>query len=133
MSLPGLTQVDWTLQWPFFPYTNTSPEVGGGSVLYYVICTLYNRINMFQIYKQATIQFSLYYVKFSVIKNTIILVIVVTDVRHTDPCVEVVLQVIVTVFVLVRVLAHAVPLPLDPREVISHFLHVLQVPNSVHG
>ena len=75
----------------------------------------------------------MYYIKFSIIKTSMILVIVITDVRHTDPCFEVVLRVIVTVVVPVRFLAHAVPLTLDPWELISYFLHVLQVPNSVHG
>ena len=59
------------------------------------------------------------------------LVIVITDVRHTDPCVEVILRVIVAVIVPVRVLAHAVPLPLDSREKFPHLFHVLQVPNSI--
>ena len=59
-----------------------------------------------------------HYIKFIFIAVTIGLIIVITDVRHTDPSVEVVLRVIVTVFVPVRVLAHAVPLALDPGEII---------------
>ena len=60
------------------------------------------------------------------------LVIIVLDVRHTDPRVEVVLRVIVTIVVPVCVPAHAVPLLLDSREMLSHFFHVLLVPDSGH-
>ena len=67
---------------------------------------MYIHINIFHIYKQATIQFSPRYIKLVFIKITANLVIVITDVQHTDPCIEVILWVIVTVVVPVCVLAH---------------------------
>ena len=86
---------------------------------------MYICIYISHIYKQSTIQTFLNSIKRIYFKFTANLVIVIADIRHTDPCVEVVLQVIVTVVVPVRVPAHAVPLLLDPGEVLSHFLHIL--------
>ena len=72
------------------------------------------------------------YIKLIYIMFTTNLFIIIADIQHTDPRVEVVLWVIITIVVPVRVIAHAVPLLLEPREMLSHLFHVLLVPNSVH-
>ena len=58
-----------------------------------------------------------------------VLIFIITYIRHTDPCVKVVLWVAVTGVVTVRVLALAVLLLLDPREIFPHLLDVIQVPH----